>query len=117
MNRVRTFCQHHLIALLLAMTFVYTGVTKLFGDPAMADNFARWGYPGWFMYVAGIIEAVGGVLALLPRYRVYGAALILCTMIGAIATHLVSRELLESIPAVVFLILAGFEVLRNKITR
>lgn len=76
----------------LTAIFLTAGGTKLAGLPAQADNFARWGYPGWFMYVVGVMEAGGAIALLIPRAAGFAAILLCGTMVGAALTHLAHGE-------------------------
>ena len=99
----------NILALLLALAFLGAGGSKLAGDAMHVANFDRWGYPSWFMYVTGLIEVVAALLILLPKTRFYGAALLVPTMIGAILTHIVGGDGLDTIIApLVLLALVGF---------
>jgi putative oxidoreductase len=42
----------------------------------------------WFRYVTGAIEVVSAVALLVPSVAPFGAAVLVATMIGAVATHL-----------------------------
>lgn len=97
----------HGISLLVTLAFLMAGGTKLMGAEMHVANFARWGYPGWFMYLTGAIEVLGAILILLPKTRFYGAALLTATMIGAIATHLVSGEAAMITAPLVLLLLSA----------
>ena len=96
-----------LLSLLLALVFLVAGGTKLAGFQMHRDQFAGWGYPIWFMYVVGLIEAGGAALLLVPRTRFYGAALLACNMAGAVFTHLKAGEVNHLPPPVVLLAFAG----------
>ena len=76
----------------LTVIFLTAGGTKLAGFPVQADNFARWGYPGWFMYVVGVIETSGAIVLLIPRLAGFAALLLCGTMVGAALTHLMHGE-------------------------
>lgn len=76
----------------LTLIFLTAGGTKLAGLPVQADNFARWGYPGWFMYVVGVIETSGAIALLIPRLAGFAALLLCGTMVGASLTHLIHGE-------------------------
>ena len=76
----------------LTLIFLTAGGTKLAGLPVQADNFARWGYPGWFMYVVGVIETSGAIALLIPRLAGFAALLLCSTMVGAALTHLIHGE-------------------------
>jgi putative oxidoreductase len=67
----------------LALVFVYHGYPKLFGKTAVfVSAFARLGLPSYFVYVAGVIEVVGGLMLLLGLYTPV-AALFLVFDMGA----------------------------------
>lgn len=66
---------------LVALAMIGAGAMKLPGK--MVDDFIHLGFPGWFSYVAGVIEIVAGILVLIPRVAVIGAALTVATMVVA----------------------------------
>jgi putative oxidoreductase len=74
--------------ILAAAAFLFIGASKLTGDPAMIRVFDAVGFGQWFRYVTGLIEVSSAVLLLVPAWSPVGAALLACTMIGAIAAHL-----------------------------
>lgn len=76
----------------LGIVFLIAGGALLAGSESFQQNFERWGYPLWFMYVTGAIEVTGAVLVLVPKTRFYGAALLVCAMLGAVFTHLRAGE-------------------------
>jgi uncharacterized membrane protein YphA (DoxX/SURF4 family) len=76
---------------LLACLFAFAGAVK-FVSPEAAQQFAAFGYPGWFLFLIGAAE-VGGALALLvPRTAFYGAAGLGVVMVGAVFTLLRAGE-------------------------
>jgi uncharacterized membrane protein YphA (DoxX/SURF4 family) len=77
-----------LVQVAVAGMFLLAGGLKLTGAPAMVAVFDAIGVGQWFRYVTGSIE-VGSALALLvPSLAPFGALLLIPTMAGAIATHL-----------------------------
>jgi hypothetical protein len=72
----------------LAALFVLSGGSKLAGAPVMVRLFAAIGVGQWFRYVTGLIEVVSAVALLVPALAPFGALLLVATMAGAIATHL-----------------------------
>ena len=95
------------VQVLLAAAFLASAAGKLTGQPQMVDLFEKIGVGQWFRYVTGITELVAAVLLLVPRARVVGAALLVCVMLGATATHLLVLHD-PPIPALVLGGLAGF---------
>jgi putative oxidoreductase len=77
----------------LALMFLFAGGLKLVGAQQAVDNFHRWGYPDWFRLVTGGLEVLCAALLLVPRATVFAGALLLCTMVGAMGTHIHSHEL------------------------
>jgi putative oxidoreductase len=90
-------------AIFLAVAFVFAGILKLEGPSAMrwAERFVNWGYPANSQYVIGVLEILGGVGVLIPKWRRAAAATLLALMIGALATHAVKAEFPRLVPPLV----------------
>jgi uncharacterized membrane protein YphA (DoxX/SURF4 family) len=102
------------VAVLLALAFLGAGAAKLTTQPMMLQEFARFGYPTWFMYVTGILEVVGAIAVLVPRYAFYGAALLTCIMLGAIFSHLThGQAAMIGAPVVLFVLALLLVTLRR----
>lgn len=80
------------VSYLLAFVFLGAGVSKLSGMEMHADNFAAWGYPAFFMFVVGAVEAFAAILIAIPRTRFFGALDLVVVMLGAIGTHVMAGE-------------------------
>jgi putative oxidoreductase len=74
---------------LLALVFLYSGASK-FNPHGMfwIELFAKIGIGQWFRYFTGGLEVICAVLLLIPKASAIAAALLVCTMAGAILTHL-----------------------------
>jgi putative oxidoreductase len=72
----------------LALMFLMAGGSKLAGAPAMVTLFDALGAGQWFRYVTGVIEVLSGLALLIPAVAVFGALLLIPTMIGAIIVNL-----------------------------
>ena len=92
------------IQIALAGMFIMTGWSKLTGAPAMVGLFDAVGLGQWFRYVTGAIEVGSGILLLIRGMAGIAAALLGCTMIGAIVTHL---TILHNSPILPVGLLAG----------
>jgi uncharacterized membrane protein YphA (DoxX/SURF4 family) len=92
---------------LLACAFLGAGGAKLAGNAGMAANFARWGFPRWFMTCVGAAEVLGGLGLAVPAAANAAAAGLVLLMVGAAATHLRHREYAASVPALALLALLG----------
>ena len=71
----------------LAAMFLMAGASKLAGAAAMVSLFDAVGLGQWFRYVTGIIEVTAGFALLVPTAAVFGALLLIPTMLGAIITN------------------------------
>lgn len=76
------------LKVLVAGAFAAAGLAKLAGVQMMVDTFEAIGVGQWFRYLTGIIEVGSAVLLFIPNKQAYGAALLVCTMIGAVLAHL-----------------------------
>jgi uncharacterized membrane protein YphA (DoxX/SURF4 family) len=66
-----------------------------------ADRFVQWGYPANAQYVIGLLEILGGLGVLIPKWRRAAAATLVALMIGALGTHAVKAEFPRLIPPLV----------------
>ena len=90
-------------ALFLAVAFVAVGLSKLAGTSAMrwSERFGQWGYTANAVYVVGVLEIVGGLGMLMPRWRRAASLILVVLMAGALCTHLVHAEFPRVIPPLV----------------
>ena len=89
----------------LAAMFLMAGGSKLTAAPTMVALFDAIGWGQWFRYVTGAIETSAAVALLIPSAAVYGAMLLIPTMIGAIVTNLFLGQ--SVIPPLVLLLVAS----------
>jgi uncharacterized membrane protein YphA (DoxX/SURF4 family) len=73
---------------LVAAVFLAAGGAKLAGVPMLVEEFEHIGLGQWFRYLTGALEVAGAVAILVPSVAAFGAVLLSCIMVGAIATHL-----------------------------
>ena len=90
----------------LALAFFAAGAAKLAGVQKMRDEFARWGYPGWFRPFTGAYEVLAAVLLVVgfwePLGAAAGAAMLVVAMGGAVLTHVRAGDPPQaSVPAAV----------------
>ena len=98
---------------MLAALFLFAGVTKLIGLPAMVEHFQHWGFPAWFCYVIGVLEILGAVGLLVPRYAAEIASALIMLMIGALFTLLRAGESFLA-PLLVIVLLGAVTWLRSE---
>lgn len=91
------------VAIFLAVVFVLVGISKLEGASAVrwTERFVQWGYPAKAQYVIGVLEILGGIGVLVPRWRRAAAAILVAVMVGAVGTHALNGESRRLIPPVV----------------
>ena len=111
--RWQTYALYALMAL-LTLAFLFSGGMKLAGAQMNVDNFARWGYPLWFMYLTGLIEVGSALLLWSRKTRLIGALGLVGTMIGAIVTHLTHGEAAMIVAPLVLLALAAIVAWANR---
>ena len=75
------------LKILAGLAFMAAGLAKLIGAEMMVATFEAIGVGQWFRYVTGAIEVVSAVLLFVPGKQIYGAGLLVCTMIGAVIAH------------------------------
>ena len=76
------------LQIVTAAAFLMAGFGTLSGYPMMVETFDKIGIGQWFRYVAGGIEVASAIMLLIPRLTPVGAALLVCTMAGAVLSHL-----------------------------
>ena len=94
------------LQILAALMFLMSGGMKLAGVPMQVEMFGKIGIGQWFRYVTGTIEIVSAILLFMPRTAAVGASLLVVTMLGAIATHLLVLGG-SPLPAIVLLVVTA----------
>ena len=87
---------------LVALAFVGAGGAKLVGGAAMVEEFDKVGLGQWFRYFTGLLEVVGGIGLLVPRYAFHAARLLAIVMVGAIIAHVTVLGTSPAAPVVLF---------------
>ena len=85
-DRIKTIVPPAIVGVL----FVFIGYTKFDGDPrgSWFKTFEQIGLGQWFRVFTGIVQVAGGLMMCVPKTMVAGAALLTCTMIGAVFVDL-----------------------------
>jgi putative oxidoreductase len=95
------------IRILLALAFGAAGGAKLAGVPQMVQVFDAISVGQWLRYLTGAVEVAGVLLLLVPSTGFVGGLLLVATMIGGVATHLVVIGG-SPVPAMVLGLLSAF---------
>jgi uncharacterized membrane protein YphA (DoxX/SURF4 family) len=93
-----------LTQVVLAAMFVMAGGSKLAGVPAMVTLFDTIGLGQWLRYVTGAIEVSSAIALLVPSAAIYGALLLIPTMLGATIANVF---VVHTSPVIPLLLLAG----------
>jgi uncharacterized membrane protein YphA (DoxX/SURF4 family) len=101
------------IKVLLTFAFLAAGLAKLAGAEMMVQTFDAVGLGQWFRYVTGLIEIGGAALVWVRGREVFGAGLLLCTMLGAILAHIFIIGP-SAVPALVLGLLAAVVVFAHR---
>jgi uncharacterized membrane protein YphA (DoxX/SURF4 family) len=99
---------------LLALAFLGSGLSKIFGAEMQIKNFQSWGYPLWLRFPIGLIEIIFAIGLLITTYRktiVYG---IFIWTIVAIITHLQAGQAGMIGGAIIFGLLASAILLLSR---
>jgi hypothetical protein len=76
------------LQILTAAAFLLAGAVKLMSQPMMVENFEKLGVGQWFRYLTGAIELTSAILLVIPQLVPIGAAVLVCTMMGAVLADL-----------------------------
>jgi uncharacterized membrane protein YphA (DoxX/SURF4 family) len=84
------------ICLLFGLMFINSGLNKFFNYMPVPDDLPEelmkvmgaYMTIGWLMPLVAIVEIIGGILFIIPKYRALGAIIILPVMIGILLTHI-----------------------------
>jgi putative oxidoreductase len=68
------------LRILLGLTFLVVGTTKLTGTGQTVEYFAAIGWGQWLRYLTGLIDIAGVALLFVPRGTCYGATLLTCSV-------------------------------------
>jgi putative oxidoreductase len=74
-------------SILIAVIFLSEGAAKFPEGRLWLRVFDQIGFGQWFRYFTGVVEIAGASLILVPATRLWGAALLACTMCGALLVH------------------------------
>jgi len=96
-----------ILAGILALAFISSGIPKLLGVEMQIKNLESWGYPLWFRFPIGLAEVVFAIALLIPRYRkitIYG---IFIWTLAAVITHLQAGQTNMIAAPILFSVIAG----------
>lgn len=68
------------LRILLAGVFLIIGGSKLTATLQTREFFAAIGWGQWFRYLTGVLDVTGAVLLFVPRWTVWGALILTCSV-------------------------------------
>ncbi len=83
-------------SLLFGLMFLNSGLNKFFNympmpkdlPESMLNLMTAFMSIGWLMPLVAVIEIAGGILFIIPKYRAFGALLILPILVGIVCIHI-----------------------------
>jgi uncharacterized membrane protein YphA (DoxX/SURF4 family) len=95
-----------ILRILLGTAFLGIGIEKLSGTMGTVPFFDAIGWGQWFRYASGALDTVGALLIFFPRWTLYGALIITCTV--GLGTYLCfTKDLFNPIFPLVMTLLAA----------
>ncbi len=76
------------LQVLLALAFLAAAGAKLASVPMLVQEFNLIGLGQWLRYITAIVEIIGAIALLTPRFAAYGALWLAITMFFATLVHL-----------------------------
>ena len=93
----------------LGIVMIGAGAVNFVAPGSVPDSFARWGYPAGFHRVTGGLEAIAGLLLLVPATSCAGALGSVVILVAAVITLIRCREW-GHLPGAVVLIAAAVTI-------
>ena len=103
-----------ILACILALAFISSGITKLLGVEMQTRNFESWSYPQWFRFPVGLIEVGLAIGLLIPKYRKISVYGIFIWTVAAVITHLQAGQATMIGAPILFSVIAGVILLLSK---
>lgn len=96
-----------ILQVFLALVFIKSGFDKLNQGPETTAMFVSMNLPGWFAYLIGGAELLGGIGLLVPRMVQPAALGLINIMVGALVMHAIKipGDLANGRPAIMMLVL------------
>ena len=86
------------VSLLFGLMFINSGLNKFFNYIPVPDDLPEsmiklmgaFMQIGWLFPLVAVVEIVGGLLFIIPKFRALGAIIIFPVMVGILLTHLIN---------------------------
>lgn len=110
-----------IVYLLFGLMFINSGLNKLFNYIPVPEDLPEkmvvmntaMEEIGWLLPLVAIVEILGGLLFIIPRFRPLGAIVIFPIMIGIVLTHITAAP--TGLPVAIILLLINlWAIIENK---
>ncbi|WP_416445892.1 MauE/DoxX family redox-associated membrane protein [Leeuwenhoekiella sp. A16] len=100
------------VCLLFGLMFINAGLNKFLNYMPMPEDMPEesiklmtfFAEIGWLLPLTGLVEVLGGILFIIPKFRALGAIIILPVMIGILLINIINIPSGLPIAAVLFII-------------
>ncbi len=84
------------LTILFALWIFVAGLSHVVPSYEQIDNFRKWDLSRSFMVFIGICEMLGAIALFFPKLRSFAVLGLTVILVGAIATHITSEELVKT---------------------
>ncbi len=108
------------VSVLFGLMFLNSGLNKFFNYMDMPElnemagaTIGAFVESGWLMPLVGIVEIIGGILVMLPKYRAVGAIMMLPITLGIMLFHL-AQEPNGLIMSIILFVVNAWLIFENR---
>lgn len=112
-NRSESSIATHSVKVVLALIIASAGFGKLFGVQELHHSFEVLGLPEWFGFFVGASEVAGAIGLFIAPLFLFANAGIAIILLGAVYYHLTYTPVIESLTALVALLMCVFLFVRR----
>src|SRR5690348_15483755 len=91
-------------ALLLSALFAVSAVVHFAGPAALQSAYARWGFPGKFYRVSGVVHLFAALFLTNPITRIWGLAIAACVTFTVVVLLLSNGRYRASVPGMLVML-------------
>ena len=106
----------NVILTILVFLAVSAGITKIILMPQDVEFFGKYGFTNPILIAYGVVQLVGGILLVVPRTRIIGAALVAITFLISAVVLVMSGNIPVTIITLICIALLGF-IMKQSLNR
>lgn len=96
----------NILSWILFIVFLIGALVNTFATEKIKNEYKKWGYPKNFQYLTALLELIVACLILDESLRFWGLLLAILVMLVAVVTLLLNKEKIQTIPAIIVIVLA-----------